>query len=161
MTGQTHIDALVEIATTGSGAAVPDYQASNLDLAGFQGLFYEEVPNIGQLGDTGVSDSFVDYQTYGSRIAIKQKGTASGMESELRCLQPRSGQESLGYQALIAAGLTNQNVVLKMTWDDGHVEYVRTLIGQPSFVKGQNQNFREAVFTMGINQSPVTDYEAP
>lgn len=155
--GQTNINVTVEVAVTASGGSTPDYQNSAIDLSTAQGLFYEEVTNVGQFGDTGINDSFVDYPIFGSRLSVKQKGASSGAEPELRCLQPKSGDESLGYLALIAAGQTNSNVVFKLTWDDGHVEYIRTLVGQPSFAKGQNQNFREAVFGLGINQASLVD----
>ena len=160
MTGQTNINCIVDIAVDGSGASVADYQNSDIDLSAAQGFFYEEIPNVGQFGDTNISDSFVDYPTFGSRLSVKQKGAASGNEPELRCLQPKSGEETPGYSALVAASKTNSNVVIRLTWDDGHIEYVRLLIGQPSFVKGQNQNFREAAFPMGVNQESILDTTA-
>jgi hypothetical protein len=157
---QTNINATVEIAVDGSGSSTPDYQNADLDLSGFQALLFEKIPDVGQLGDTGVNDTFVDYPTWGSRLARKQKGSSSGQEPELRCLQPRSGTEQPGLAALKAAGDTNNNVAIKCTWEDGHVEYIRCLVRAPALAKGENQAFREMVFGLGINQKPVFDDES-
>ena len=157
MTGQTNIGVTVDIAVDASGSTTPDYQNADIDLSAAQGYFYEEIPNVGQFGDTNITDSYVDYPIFGSRLSVKQKGSSSGNEPELRCLQPKSGEETAGYSALIAAGKTNSNVVIRLIWDDGHIEYVRCLVMQPSFVKGQNQNFREASFGLGINQASILD----
>jgi hypothetical protein len=155
MTGQTNIDCTVEVAVDGTDSTTPTYHNTDLELAGFNALVFEELTNVGNVGDTNINDSFVDYPIYGSRLSVKQKGSSSGAEPVLECLQPKSGEEVPAYSALIAAGQTNSNVALRITWDDGHREFVRCLVGQPLFVKGQNSNFRIARFTLGINQSSI------
>lgn len=163
MTGRTNIGAKFYIAVTALDGDIPLVTNSDLNLAGFTDIDHwaEVTEGIGQMGDTGVNQNMVGYPTWGRPLTVKQKGAAEGQDVELRMLSPKSGDESNGYLALLAASAVanGNNHAFKIIWSDDHVEYDRGLVGAPSFPKGQNESFRETVFPIGLNQEPVFDDE--
>jgi len=53
------------------------------------------------------------------------------------------------------------NYAFKLEWPDGRIEYNRGLVGAPTFPKGANEDFAEAVFMLALNQEPVFDTATP
>lgn len=160
MSGQTNIGAKLYIAVTTANGAIPGQYPNDLTVGDFDDiLHWSEVANIGQIGDTGANQGMVSYPTWGRAFAVKQKGAAEGNDVEIRMLMPKAGQEPNGYLAMLAASevASPYNVALKIEWTDGHTEYNRGPVGLPSFPKGQNDNFRETVVTVGLNQPPEFD----
>lgn len=155
MTGQTNIFGKIYIAVDETDADVPTFHNADLNKAQFEALDWEELPEVGQMGETGVDEAMVSYPVWGRRLAVKQKGNAEGQEPELRMLLPKSGSESDGLKAILAASATQNNVAIRIVYDDDHVEYNRGIVRSPSYPKGENQAFREIVFGFGLNQLPV------
>lgn len=152
MTGETNIGATVSIAVQTDGTT-PDPQNSDLDASGFAALTYEQIPNVGTFGDTGVSQNMVGYESWDNTLTVQQKGAAIGEQPELRFLNETSN----GATAVKAAGeISDQNnYAFKVEWPSGDIEYIRALVGPVRLPKGNNEAFREVVMTLAINQAPV------
>lgn len=148
---ETNIGAKLYIAVDSSGD--PDPQ--NTDLAGseFAALTWQEVPKVGNIGDTGVSQNMVDFPTWGDNLVTRKKGQATGNDAEILVLD----ETSTGLTALkSAASITDKNdYALKIEWSDGSIEYNRGPIGAPSYPKGGPEEFRTASFPVTFNQEPV------
>lgn len=157
MTGQTNIGGKFYIAVDSSND--PDPQNADLNEAAFGGLDWLQVPNMGQHGDTGTEQNMVTYSTWDNRLAIQQKGEATGSQAEVRFLDVASA----GLTAMKEAGSIHDlnNYAFKLEWPDGRIEYNRGVVGAPSFPKGANEDFAEAVFMLGLNQEPVFSTASP
>jgi len=151
MSGQTNIGGKFYIAV--DTANDPDPQNSALTEGQFDGLEWLVVPNMGQHGDTGVDQNMVTYSTWDNRLAIQQKGEATGAQAEVRFLDIAS----TGLEAMKEAGSVDDlnNYAFKLEWPDGRIEYNRGVVGAPTFPKGANEDFAEAVFMLALNQEPV------
>lgn len=147
---ETNIGAVVAIASTG---AVPDAQNSDLDQSGFEALTWEDIPRVGQLGETGVDQGINTYETWGELLTAKQKGSAQGMDADLRFLDVVSD----GATAVqTAAAIDDQdNYAFRVTYTSGDVEYLRGLVVGLRFSKGNNNDFREVIVTIALNQAPL------
>lgn len=152
MTARTNIGGTLSIETTALGALVP--QNVDMDLAAFQAVAkWEEIPNVGNIGDTGVDQNMVSYPIWGRALSVQLKGAATGAQAEIRVLDLASAGLDLLKQA---AAVTNlNNYAFKIEWPDGSIEYNRGVVGAPTYSKGANEDFAEAVFTLAINQEPV------
>jgi len=150
MTARTNIGGTLSIAAT---ATVPDAQNTDLDAAAYALLTWVEIPNVGNIGDTGVDQNMVSYPTWGERLTQQLKGAATGAQAEIRVLDVASD----GMTALkAAADVTDlNNYAFKIEWPDGSIEYNRGVVGAPSYTKGSNEDFAEAVFMVALNQEPV------
>lgn len=156
MTLRTNIGATLGIATVTTPSPDPDNplaQNDDLLVGGFADLTYTTIPNVGNIGDTGVDQNMVSYPTWGETLTKQLKGAATGAQAEIRVLDVASD----GLTALKLAGaVTNlNNYAFKITWPDGSVEYNRGVVGAPSYSKGSNEDFAEAIFTVALNQEPV------
>lgn len=145
--GTTNIGAVFSISDTPEN--------DDLDLAGFQGLTYIEVPGMGTMGDTGVSQNIVSYSTWDNRVLCKGKGEADAGSPDLEFLDaPSAGIDAMD----AAAAVDNQNeYAFRVVWADGFVEYNRGLVTGPTYMKGSNEDFRRRGYSLGMNQEPVTD----
>ena len=152
MAGQTHIGATLAIAVT-SDPTVPDPQNTDLSASEFAALTYEDVPNLGTHGDTGVDQNIVTFPIWDRALAEQQKGAATGAQSEMTFLDVASD----GLTAMkAAAGVTEgDNFALRITYSNGDIEYNRGVISAASFGKGENEAFRTVTFTMAANQEVV------
>lgn len=151
-TPETNIGATISIAVDSTGS-VPDPQDTDLDASGFAALTWEEIPRVGQLGETGVDQGINTYETWGELLTAKQKGSAQGMDADLRVLNIVSN----GLTALQAAAeIDNQNnYAFRVEYAGGDVEYLRGLVVGARFSKGNNNAFREFICTLALNQAPV------
>lgn len=128
-------------------------QNSDLDESGFAGLTYVEVPNLGNHGDTGVTQNLVQYNTWGRVVVCKAKGQATAQDFTLEFLDV----PSTGMTAMEAAGepTNTGSYAIKTEWPDGSVEYNRGPVTGPALLKGGNEDFKRVQFTVGANQVPV------
>ena len=124
-----------------------------LDESGFASLNYTPVPNMGSHGDTGVEQNIVSYPTWDNLLTVQQKGSATGAQYEVRFLdEPSPGMTAM----LSASAIDNGNqYAFKIEWPDGRIEYNAGIVTAPSFPKGENEAFAEAVFTIAANQEIV------
>ena len=129
-------------------------QNSNLLLAGFQGLTWIEVPNLGTFGDTGVTQNVVSYSTWGNNVVCNGKGEANAGDPDGEFLDV----DSPGMDAMLAAASVNNqnNYAFKHEWADGSAEYNRGLVTGPTRMKGGNEDFKRVSFTFGMNQEPIS-----
>lgn len=130
-------------------------QNEDLELAGFQGLSWTELPNVGNIGETGVSQSPTTFSTWGRQVVLKGKGEADAGNPEVTVLD----LPSAGMTAFLAAAASNNqdNYAFKIEWSDGSIEYNRGLVMGPRLPKGANSDFKRAVFTLANQQEPVFD----
>lgn len=128
-------------------------QNADLDESGFEGLAYIEVPNLGTHGDTGVTQNLVSYNTWDRIVACKRKGQATAQDFTLEFLDAPSA----GMAAMEAAGAPGNidAYAIKTEWPDGSVEYNRGVITGPVLMKGSNEDFKRAQFTVGAQQVPI------
>lgn len=143
--GSTNIGGSFYISTTTQGA--------DLDESGFAGLNWVQVPNLGNHGDTGVTQNLVNYPTWDRLVACKAKGTATAQDFAVEFLDV----VSTGMTAMEAAGApTNgDSYAFKTEWPDGSVEYNRGPLTGPVLMKGGNEDFKRVQFTVGASQVPV------
>lgn len=126
---------------------------SDLTESGFEALTFTVVPNMGNHGDTGVSQNIVNYSTWDRNVICKGKGEADAGSPEVEFLDV----ESAGMDLLLAAAAVDNAsaYATKVEWADGSIEYNRGVITGPSRPKGGNEDFKRVVFSMGYNQAPV------
>lgn len=128
-------------------------QNADLDQSGFDALTYTTVPNIGNHGDSGVSQNVVSYSTWDRNVISKGKGEANAGDPTVEFLDVASAGMTL---MLAAADVDNTNsYATKITFADGSIEYNRGIITGPTRPKGGNEDFKRVVFTLGYNQQPV------
>lgn len=144
------------MATTNIGAKVyisDSVTNSDLDQAGFEALTWIELPNVGNHGDSGISQNVVNYSTYGNQVVLKGKGEADAGSPVIECLD----EASAGMTAFEAAAVFDNfdSYSTKFEWADGTIEYNRGLVMGPMNMKGANQDFRRVSFTVGNQQAPV------
>ena len=131
-------------------------QNDDLNEAAFAALTYTQVPNIGNFGDTGVSQNIVSYSTWDRNVICKGKGEADAGSPDVEFLDVESpGMDLL----LTAASVNNQNnYAFKIEWADGQIEYNRGIVTGPTRMKGGNEDFRRISFNLGLQQEPVVVY---
>lgn len=127
------------------------------ELSDYQAATWVQLPNIGNVGDTGVDQETSSYSTWDRPVLAKGKGEADAGNPEVECLDvPSPGMTAM----LAASAVSNQdNYMFKLVWADGSVEFNRGLVLGPRLPKGANNEFKRAVFTLGLQQEPVFDSE--
>jgi hypothetical protein len=141
--------------TNNAGTFSVSTTAANSDLteSGFEALSYTVVPNMGNHGDTGVTQNAVQYSTWDRNVVCKGKGEANAGDPTVEFLDVDSGGMDL---LIAAAAVDNANAyATKIEWSDGSIEYNRGIIMGPTRPKGGNEDFKRVVFTLGLNQEPV------
>jgi len=148
---ETNLNGSIAIAAESDGTT-PDPQNTDLSGSAFAALNFVDIPNLGNLGDTGVSQTANSYDTWDQPLVVQQKGTATGNSSEIRVLDVTSN----GLTALkAAAAITNQNnYAFRVTYGSGDVEYLRGIVHSKTLPKGGPNAFREFVCTLTLNQEP-------
>lgn len=125
-------------------------QNDDLTVSELEGLSYTEVPNIMTIGETGTNQNVVSASTWDRPVICKGKGEANAGDPDLEFLDVASAGMDL---MLAAAAYDNtDNYAFKIEWADGSKEYNRGIVLGPRFPKGANEDFKRAVFTLGLNQ---------
>ena len=145
----TNMGMTVGISTTPQNADLDDHAT-----LGFPGLTYTDIANIGNVGDHGYNTNMVSYPTMGRPITSKAKGATDGGDYTIECAQPEGGLTDPGQIAADAAGdpLNSDSYAFKVEWPDGQIHYLRGPVSGPNFPGGGNEDFRRAVYTVGVNQ---------
>ena len=126
---------------------------TTLDATGFEALTYTAVGNIGNMGDTGISQNAVSYSTWDQPVLQKGKGEANAGDPTIEFLDAPSAGMTLMLAA--AAFDDTDNRAFKIEWADGTIEYNRGLVMGPTRPKGGNEDFKRLVFSLGMQQPPV------
>ena len=155
MSLRTNIGAKLFIHGTTSTPTALNTDQNKADFDGLTGWI--EIPNVGNIGDTGVDQNMVSYPTWGETLTRQLKGSATGAQAEIRVLDVASN----GMTALkAAAAVTNlNNYAFKILWPDDSIEFNRGVVGAPNYSKGSNEDFAEAIFMVALNQEPVFSTE--
>lgn len=135
----------------GSFAICATPQTTDLDAAGFAALTWILVGKIGSVGEFGVVQPIVDYDTWNG-TTLKGKGSKRPGDPEVEYARDETdaGQDALR----TAAGLSTAHAV-RVIKQDGTIFYSRALVTQPSMPQGRGEDADIEVITLGLVQSPV------
>jgi hypothetical protein len=130
--------------------------AEDTDLtteAAFELLTYTNVPNVGSLGDTGITQNVVSYSTWDRNVASKGKGEADAGSPTVEFLDV----DSAGMTAMLAAAAVDNaaSYAFEIVWPDGTIEFNRGIVTGPQRMKGGNEDFKRLTFTLGFSQTPI------
>jgi hypothetical protein len=126
-------------------------QASDLDAAAFAALTWIVVGKIGSVGEFGVEQPIVDYDTWAGNV-LKGKGAKRPGDPEVEYARDEldAGQDALR----VAAGLSTAHAV-RVIKQDGTVFYSRALVAGPSMPQGRGEDADIESVTLGLVQIPI------
>src|SRR5690625_7010953 len=108
-TGQTNIGAKVYLSDSPFN--------EDIDLSDAQGASYTQLPNVGNVDDTGVDQDAEEYPTWDRALPVKGKGAATGMTTSIEVLVILSS----GMTAFLAASaIYNQHNYI-LTYETSNV----------------------------------------
>ena len=123
------------------------------DLAAYEALVYTEVPNVGSMGDSGVSQNVVSYSTWDRNVAAKGKGEADAGSPTVEFLDVTSA----GMTILLAnAAVDNSDsYAFKFEWPDGTTEYNRGIVTGPIRNKQSQESRNCSPCDNGTGSEPI------
>lgn len=137
-------------------------QASDLDQAGFEGLSWVRVNNVGAFPDYGRRENIAEYVTIDNgKLKGKGSNDAGGGDMDVSRLASDSGQD-----ALRTAGATKQVYAFKVVHDDAvtgftaTTDYLRGIVSGPMHPQGGDEDFVLDRFALGFVQHLRVDPEA-
>lgn len=132
-------------------AIAADVVDNNLSRTEFEALTYAPIANVGSLGEYGITTNINAYDSFDKTVTTKTKGLTDGGNPTLECARNDSDP---GQAILIAAGPPSifSSRAIRVTKQDGAVDYLRGLISGPSKPGGRNEDFDLLVFTIALNQ---------
>lgn len=139
--------------------------AQNNDLddhatTGFPGLTYTEVKKVGSIGEFGIATNIVTYDTLDQDVIEKGKGLTNAGDPAIEVAELLADPGQIAMRA--AGAVSNKdNYAFKIERTDGTVEYLRGLVTGPVTPGGRNEDFRLNVYTLGLNQVPLTIAPTP
>lgn len=145
-----------------STESVPD---EDMNRTAFEALSYQEVEDVGKIGDLGFTENIVKYDLLKASVAKKQKGMGDAGDPTVEVARDDfdSGQIAMR----IAAG-TRYNWAFKVMNDDaptedyaGSIIYTRGLVAGVNNPGGGNEDFDLEIYTLGLNQKMIRIAPAP
>lgn len=134
----------------------PSIENDDLDLAGFQAISgWIELPEIGNVDQTGNDQNVVTYPVWGSQAIRKGKGQVDAGSPTIECLDVASAGRDAWIAAAEPSNQNNYGVAIE--WSNGTIEYNRGLIMGPIRLKGGNEDFKRLQFICGFQQPAVED----
>lgn len=134
-------------------------QPNDLNAAGFAGLTYVEIGNVGSIGETGINTNILNYDSLSTDVSDKSKGVSNAGDPAVECARAFNDP---GQIALRAAAKTNLKYAFKLERNDSPdgvlsntIIYNRGLITGPTRPGGRNEDFDLEVFTLGLVQREV------
>lgn len=147
------------IAVTAPNGSIPEAQPSVLNQAAFEALDWQEVSDVGNIGQTGMDTNVVSYDTLATAVTQKQKGISNAGDPEIECARNPTDK---GQIAMNAAALTRYNYAFKIEDADAPDEltsntiyYNRGIIAGPFRPNGRNEDFILETFRLGLNQQEI------
>jgi hypothetical protein len=146
------------IAVTAPDGSTPSPQSSDLTQEQFEALNWQEVKNVGSIGESGTSTNVPTYDELGTEVTQKQKGISNAGDPTVECARNPTDK---GQMAMRAAALTKLNYAYKTEDNDApsgytnSIYYNRGLVTGPTRPNGRNEDFILEVFTLGLNQKEV------
>lgn len=156
----------ISIAVTLSDGIIPDPKPAVLDLAAFEAItFWQEVGDVGSIGQTGTDTNIVSYDTLNTEVTQKQKGISNAGDPEVECARNPTNK---GQIAMRAAAATRYNFAFKIEDADAPdgdttntIYYNRGVVSGPFRPNGRNEDFILETYRLGLNQKEiVADPEA-
>ena len=151
--------------------ACPTPQNNDLTEDDYNGLEWELVKGVGNVGETGKQTNVVTYNTWETAVADKAKGITDAGSPTIEVARDPYDK---GQQILREAGAVGNNnkYAFKILRADGPlggtgtIQYNRGIVAGPTRPNGQNEDFDLEVFTLGLVQeeivvNPTTGSEAP
>lgn len=129
-------------------------QNDDLTQSEFEGLSYTQVNNVGSIGTYGNDTNMVTYDTIDRKVTQKQKGITNAGDPQVECARV---DDDAGQTAMRAAGAvdTRDAYAIKVTKQDGAIDFLRGLVSGPVNQNGRNEDFDLQTFTLGLVQEPV------
>lgn len=147
------------IAVTIADGSIPDETPADLDLAGYEALIWQDVIDVGSIGETGTNENILRYDTLSTEVAQKNKGVADAGDPEIEVARSPTDK---GQLAMRTAGGTKLYYAFKMVDDDmpqggtnGTTYYNRGLVAGPKQPNGRREDFVLEVFTLGLVQKQI------
>lgn len=147
------------IAVTAPDGSTPSSQSSDLTQEQFEALNWQEVKNVGSVGESGTQTNVPTYDELGTEVTQKQKGISNAGDPTVECARNPTDK---GQIAMRAAALTKLNYAFKIEDNDApsssytnSIYYNRGLVTGPTRPGGRNEDFILEVFTLGLNQKEI------
>lgn len=123
--------------------------------SGFPSLTYVQVKKVGSIGESGINTNMLSYDTLDRDVTLKSKGLTNAGDPPIECAEDLADP---GQIAMRAAGAVTvkDSYAFKIERANGNVEYWRGLVAGPVKPGGRNEDFQLNVFTLGLNQVPIT-----
>jgi len=134
-------------------------QPIDVNSAGYEGLTWVEVKNIGSIGQTGTDTNIVNYDELSTDVTQKEKGISNAGDPEVEMARNAS---DAGQDLMRSSAITKQYWAFKVEDDDkvtgpGHGTryYMRGLVTGPTRPNGRNEDFNLEIFKLGLVQLEV------
>jgi hypothetical protein len=156
-------NAKVYVSVTAADGDTPEAQNSDLNQTAFEALDWQQVGNVGEIGEFGTVQEMATYFTLDRAVADKIKTTANAGDPVIECAEDVTDK---GQIALKAAGATSftDAIAIKFEYDDmpsggsnNTIRYSRALIGGPVYPNGRIEDFQLIRFTAGMVQEVLED----
>lgn len=131
----------------GDATAVPPTTAGSIAA----GLEYVVVGGVGSVGAYGYDTNMVSYNELNEPISTQQKGVTNGGTPAIECARDDADE---GQIAMRAAGdpLVTDSYVIRVTNQDGSVDYLRGPVSGPNNQGGRSEDFDLDQYTVAVNQ---------
>jgi hypothetical protein len=147
---QTQSGDKLYISTTAQNEDLDDHPSN-----GFPSLTYTEVKKVGSIGEFGISTNIVTYDTLDQDVIEKGKGLTNAGDPAIEVAELLADPGQIAMRA--AGAVSNKdNYAFKILRTDGTIEYLRGLVTGPVTPGGRNEDFRLNVYTLGLNQVPLS-----
>lgn len=137
-----------------------DPQVKGLDQAGFEGLTWVEVKNVGNIGQMGTEENILTYNTMDTEVADKQKGIANAGDPTLEVAFDAVDPGQVLMRQLANTRLT---YAFKSELDDAPAGVGSTpttfynlgLVAGPAMPNGGPEDFVVEVYTLPLVQKQI------
>lgn len=150
----------VYIAVTLSDGIIPSTHPNALDQTAFEAItFWQDIGDVGSVGQTGVDTNIVSYDTLDTDVTQKQKGISNAGDPEIEVARNPTDK---GQIAMRAAAATKYQYAFKIEDADAPsalytntVYYQRGVVSGPFRPNGRNEDFILETYRLGLNQKEI------
>lgn len=134
-------------------------QAGDLNQAAYEGQTFVAVASVGSVGETGVNENILTYDTLDTAVSDKAKGVANAGDPTVEVARIF---DDAGQIALRAAAKTNLKYAFKIERNDSpdgvltnSIFYNRELGSGPTRPNGRNEDFDLEVYKLALVQLEI------
>lgn len=127
--------------------------------AEFAALTWVEIKGVGSVGENGVSQNILTYDTWDTTVTQKAKGIVDAGSPEIELARDSA---DAGQDLLRTAATTNFNYCFKIEGNDkltvggtNTIIYNRGIVTGPRRPMGRNEDFDLEIYTLGLNQREI------